>query len=83
MGFDITSAAMLGWSSYFGGLLVSQDLWVDSVELQDEFIHQFCIETLIQFQKPAVYSQLFKKALCHLHKSHKVSEKTAKFTFFG
>lgn len=25
--------------TYFGGLLVCEDLWVDSIELQDEFIY--------------------------------------------
>lgn len=56
------------WSSYFGGLLVSQYLWVDSVQLQDEFIHRLCIKTSVRFQEPAVYSQLFMEALCHLQR---------------
>lgn len=30
---------LMGRQTHFSGLLVCEDLWVDPVELQDEFVH--------------------------------------------
>lgn len=39
---------------YLGSLLVGQDLRVDSVELQDEFVHQVGVQPPVGLEEPAV-----------------------------
>lgn len=48
----------------FGGLLVCEDLWVDSVELQDEFVHQLRVKSPINSEEGTVLYQLLKKTVC-------------------
>lgn len=50
--------------THFGCLLVSEDLRVDSVELQDEFIHDFCVQSRVMFEEGAVLCELLTKTVC-------------------
>lgn len=50
--------------TYPGGLLICEDLRVDSVELQDEFVHQLCVQSPVSFEEGAVLHQLFLKTVC-------------------
>lgn len=47
-----------------GGLLVCEDLRVDSVELQDEFVHQLRVQSPVSFEEGAVFYQLLLETVC-------------------
>lgn len=51
-------------STHFGGLLVSEDLRVDSVQLQDDFVHQLRVQPPVSFQEAAVLHQLLRETVC-------------------
>lgn len=40
--------------TYSRGLPVGEDLRVDSVELQDEFVHQLCVQPLLSSEEGSV-----------------------------
>lgn len=50
--------------TYFGGLLVWEDLRVDSVELQDELVHQLRVQPPVTFEEVAILDQLLMKTVC-------------------
>lgn len=50
--------------TYSGGLLVSEDLRVDPVELQDEFVHQLRVQSPLSFEEGTVLYQLLVKTVC-------------------
>lgn len=50
--------------TYFGGLLVCEDLRVDSVELQNEFVHQLRVKSPVSSEEGAVLYQLLMKTVC-------------------
>lgn len=57
-------AGLLLMRSYSGGLLVCEDLRVDPVELQDEFVHQLCVQSAVSSEEPAVLNQLLAETVC-------------------
>lgn len=58
------TCATLSMRTYFGGLLVCEDLWVDPVELKDDFVHQVCVQSLLSSEEGAVLYQLLTKTVC-------------------
>lgn len=62
--------------SYFGGLLVAENLRVDSVELQDEFVHQLRVQPTLSFEEGTVLSQLLLKTVCSLFRRD-IGERTS------
>ena len=50
--------------TYFGGLLVCENLRVDPVELKDDFVHQVCVQSLLSSEEGAVLYQLLTKTVC-------------------
>lgn len=49
---------------YFCSLLVSENLRVDSVELQDDFVHQLRVQSPVSLEEGAVFHQLLVKTVC-------------------
>lgn len=52
--------------TYFGGLFVREDLRVDSVELQDDFIHQLRVQSPLFPEEAAVLGQLVTETVCEV-----------------
>lgn len=50
--------------TYPGGLLVCEHLRVDSVELENEFVHQVCVQSGVSSEEDAVLQQLLVKTVC-------------------
>lgn len=69
--------------SYFGGLLVGEDLRVDPVELQNDFVHQLSVQSAVSFEEGAVLQQLLMKTVCPYHQSkrNEVTIKTLGLAF--
>lgn len=49
---------------YFSGLLVRENLRVDPVELQNEFVHQLRVQPRVSSEEAAVLPQMVGEAVC-------------------
>lgn len=56
--------------SEFCGLLVGEDLRVDSVQLQDHFVHQLRVQPPLRFEEGAVLRQLLAETVCPRSQRH-------------